>query len=517
MNTVVEPDSPDLVQRQFVNDAQYMQALRVLVHQARTDFLTYVHLFNPQEHGAIILGELHRYLIALVQRVVDDEADPNNAVSVPPQHGKSTMLSVEAPSWLLGRKPKVALAITGFSHSLVTKFSKAIRGRLENPIYQLIFPGCLPVRGSNRMDEWDTEWGGSVVAKSAGSKLTGRRVDYLVMDDVHAGRAEAESPVQRQKVVEWYWADCFTRLHPRAKQFLIGTRWHPHDLIGSLTSEEYEAQLDAENKGHLKFRVHSMPAIAPEGAVDLLGRKPGEALFPEERPLSFLEGVRAALPKYEWDSQYQCDPRSASSGLVDLSMMRYIASIDLVPWDEIDEIVRGWDLALSEKQSADYTAGALLGVNYKSGAIYLLEVVKRRLAWAKVKEQILTQARIDTIGYPQNKARNRNRVMRQGIEGVAGFRVAVDEVKKSLLGEVSVELKNPPTKSSGEGGGSKLLRAQPWLVKLEKGNMFCVRGPWTKDFIDELDNFPDGAHDDQIDAVSIAHEMVDRRKQLLIA
>lgn len=510
----VEANSTDLVE-QVLTDEQYMQALHVLVTKARTDFLTYLHLFNPQGHSPIILGTLHRYLVQLVQDVTDNEVNPNHAVSVPPQHGKSTILSVEAPSWLLGRMPTIAIAITGFSHSLVTKFSKAIRVRLDTELYQMIFPGCLPVRGSNRMDEWDTQWGGSVVAKSAGSKLTGRRVDWLVMDDVHAGRSEAESPVQRAKVVEWYWADCFTRLHPKAKQFLVGTRWHPHDLIGNLTSDEYNEQLEAEGRDELKFAQHNLPAIAIEGEYDLLHRQPGEALFPEERPRSFLEGLRAALPSYEWDSQYQGNPRSASSGLIDLSCMNYISSLEAVPWGEIDEIVRGWDLAISEKQSADFTAGALLGINQRSGAIYILGMFKRRMSWAKVKEKIIQQAWLDKKGYGGTEQERRHSVMRQGLEGVAGFKIAVDEVRKELLGEIRVELKNPPARS--EGGGSKLLRAQPWLVKLEKGNMYCVRGPWTKDFIDELDNFPDGKHDDQVDAVSIAHELVERRKTLLIA
>lgn len=403
-----------------------------------------------------------------------------------PTHN-SSLLSIEAPSWVLGVRPTARVAVTGFSHTLVTKFSKAIRARMESPLYQLVFPGIHPVKGSNKADEWVSTKGGGVVAKSAGSKLTGRRVDWLIMDDVHPGRAEAESETLRKKVVEWYFGDCLTRLHPTAKQFLIGTRFHPDDLIGKLTSDEYNAQLDAEGRKDKRFNYVNIPALLDEGETDVLGREPGEALFPEERPTSYLLGLKASIPSYEWDSQFQGKPRSLGSGHVDLNNIRYIDGLAKVPWDDIDEIVRGWDTALSESQSADFTAGPLVGYNRRTKAIYILNVTKRKLAWAKMRSLIIHQAEVDLKGYPQDEEENL-RVLRIGIEGVGGFKGVVEDVKEALIGRVKVELKNPPKRS--EGGGSKLLRAQPWLNKIEAGQVYVVRGAWTKDFIDELDQFP---------------------------
>lgn len=521
-----------------MSDEEYVALLTVMVELARTQFLAYYHLFNPQGHSPFILGDVHKYLIQLVQDTHDEVDDASNAVAVslPPQHGKSTLLSVEAPSWILGVEPTSNVAITGFSHTLVTKFSKAVRARMETPLYQLIFPNIYPVRGSNKADEWVTTRGGGIVAKSSGSKLTGRRVDWLIMDDVHAGRAEAESAVLRQKVVEWYFADCFTRLHPRAKQFLIGTRFHPDDLIGKLTSDEHNAQLEADGSLDRKFRYVNIPSIAIEGDEDVLNRAAGEALFPEERPLAYLLGVKAVIPSYEWDSQYQGKPRSVSSGTVDLANLRYIRMRD-VPWDEIDEIVRGWDTALSEAQTGDYTAGALLGIDKRTKTVYLLHMVRRRLAWAKMRSLLILQSEVDMKGYPQlglplsgeTSAESVSeleegaheddvlgiRVLRIGIEGVGGFKGIVEDVRAALLGRVKVELKNPPKRS--EGGGSKLLRAQPWLNKIEAGQIVVVQDSWTKDFVDELDSFPGGKHDDQIDAFSVAMELLERRGKLLLA
>lgn len=506
--------SGDVVTPEGMSDDEYIAMLTALVELARTHILAYYHLFNPQGHSPFILSKLHRFLLDTIQGVYEGKLPANNAVSLPPQHGKSTQLSIEAPSWILGVEPTNNVAITGFSHPLVTKFSKAVRSRMEHPLYQLVFPDIYPARGSNKADEWVSTKGGGVVAKSAGSKLTGRRVDWLILDDVHAGRAEAESSALRKKVVEWYFGDCVTRLHPKAKQFLIGTRWHPEDLIGKLTSDEFNDQLDAEGRTDKKFHYINLPAIRNEGDPPCpTGRAEGEALFPEERPLSFLQGIKASIPSYEWDSQYQGRPRSVSSSMIDLTKLRYIKPQD-VPWDEIDEIVRGWDTALTESQTADYTAGPLVGINRRSGDIYILNVVRRRLAWAKMKSLLINQAEVDLLGYPKD-SEDAIKVLRIGVEGVGGFRGAYEDVRDALLGRVKVELRNPPRKA--DGGGSKLLRAQPWLNKLEAEKIWIVQDHWTKDFVDELDAFPNGKHDDQIDGVSICHEMLERKGKLLIA
>jgi len=54
--------------------------------------------------------------------------------------------------------------------------------------------------------------------------------------------------------------------------------------------------------------------------------------------------------------------------------------------------------------------------------------------------------------------------------------------------------------------GSKEVRANPLSAAAEAGNVKLVRGPWISDFLSELETFPFGAHDDQVDAASGAFE-----------
>jgi len=53
---------------------------------------------------------------------------------------------------------------------------------------------------------------------------------------------------------------------------------------------------------------------------------------------------------------------------------------------------------------------------------------------------------------------------------------------------------------------NKELRARPVSACAEAGNLKIVKSFWNKDFLDEIEMFPNGLHDDQVDALSGAFE-----------
>lgn len=500
-----------------MNQKDYSEAILWLAQRARTDFLTYVSLFRQDEK--FIMGDLHRFLIALVQEVVDGNLTKRNAVSVPPQHGKSTILSIEAPSWLVGRFDDTQVAITGYSYGLTTDFSRMIRSRIQHPLYKLVFPDVSLAPDHAQVNNWMTTNGSGVIAKSVGSKLTGRKVDWLIVDDPHAGRSEAESEVQRDRVKQWYFGDCVTRLTPAGSVFLVGTRFHPHDLIGTLTDPDYVESLKIQDAEEEVFHVTNLPASATSDD-DILGRKMGEALFPEVRHSKFLNAVRATIPGYEWSSQYQGKPQSASTNIIAIDNIKIIDDEE-VPWDEL-EITRGWDLALTEKQTSDWSAGPLIGAlrpdpELVSAAraeglpdplpeIFILDMVYVKMNWTKLKSKIksVSLADLDKLG-----------VARIGMEAVSGFEIALREMRSELKGLIVIEKRNPRNQGR-KNQSSKLMRAQPWINLVEAGNVSMLRAKWNKPLLDEMLVFPDGKHDDQVDGITIAYETLFFKRQLLL-
>jgi predicted phage terminase large subunit-like protein len=442
-------------------------------------------MFNPPTADRLILGGLHKSLIELVQDVVDGKAGKRQIVSVPPQHGKSTIISKEAVSWILGRLPGVKVALTSFSHELASDFSKEVKDRTQMPLYQMIFPDSNVIAGYDKSDNWMLSNNSLVRAKSTGRKLTGRRVDWLVIDDPHSGRRDAESVLSRKRVMEWYFGDCVTRLSPDAVVFLIMTRWHPEDMVGQLTSTDYVNDLIAQEKVKEVFHYRNYPAIS-EDDDDILGRPLGEALFPEVRKLDFLESLRAGIPAYEWSSQFQGKPMTAGSGHVNLDKIHKIPHSAL---PKNIEMLRGWDLALTTKKSSDYSAGALCGYDKANDHFYIVDMFHDKLPWALMKREMIRLALLE---------KQELNVNRMAMEAVVGFMIGYEEIRTALLGEVKVTKRNPSS--------DKLMRAQPWFNKVDAGKVSVVLGKWNRAFFEELMVFPDGSHDDQIDAVSIAFE-----------
>ena len=477
----------------IIDTNDHREALRALVQKARVDFLTYILLFNPPSIGvslgvgSYVLSKPHAYLASIVQGVMDKTRKPRQITSMPPQHGKSTLLSKEAVSWIVGRQAGVQVALTSFSHELVTDFSKSIRSRITDPLYQLIFPEAKLSPLYNTAESWALTNGSGVRAKSVGKKLTGRRVDWLVIDDAHSGRREAESALSRKLVRQWYFGDCVTRLSPEGVVFIVGTRWHPEDLIGSLTSAEYVSEMIAVNQTKEIFEKTNLPAIAEDDNDDI-GRMRGEALFPEVRGLEFLDNLRASIPAYEWESQYQGNPQTAGSGQIDTTRIKKIALADVpthIEW------VRGWDLALTEKKSSDFTAGVMCAYDKKEDHFYIIDCFHDKLVWTKLKPKIIS------ISTEDQELHNVNRI---GMEAVVGFDIGFQEIRDAMMGKVKVEKRNPRV--------DKLMRAQKWINKIEAGKVSMVTGWWSKKMQSEMSLFPDGEHDDMIDGISICWEML---------
>ena len=161
--------------------------------------------------------------------------------------------------------------------------------------------------------------------------------------------------------------------------------------------------------------------------------------------------------------------------------------------------VRYWDLAASEKKTAgndpDYTARAKVSLH--EGIYYIEHVGRDRVRWRGVKRLIAQTAELDALlGEVQI-----------GVEQEPG------SSGKNIVAEIvsMPELSGRYTVRGYPAVKDKVTRANPWAAQAEAGNVKIVRGDWDIDaFLNECERFPEGAHDDQVDAVSGAVAMLAR-------
>jgi len=412
---------------------------------------------------------------------MEEEGEKRLIVNMPPQHGKSRAVCEEFVSYLLGHDPSQDIVLAGYGMDLPVKNCKRLRARIQSSTYRTLFPKTMLSEDTRTQTFWTTSEGGGVRAVGIGTGLTGNRATTLIIDDPHKDRAEAESSTIRAKVWDWYASTAMTRLAPNSTIILIMTRWHEDDLCGMLTSSQHVDDLLERGHDDQVFRVVNLPALC-EDADDLLGRKIGESLWPENKDEKFIASRKSVLGDYEYNALYRGNPISRGGNIVNLDQIGYVSRKDL---PEGVEFVRSWDLAATTKKTSDYSASALCGYDKTEDVFYVADVFRRRMNWHETKT---------TIGSYADRERNR-----LGIEAVGGFITAYEQIKAERMGRNVVQ--------SISVSKDKLARANGWLSMIDAGKFRMVRGDWNYEFIDELRAFPDSKHDDQVDAVSLGYEM----------
>lgn len=153
------------------------------------------------------------------------------------------------------------------------------------------------------------------------------------------------------------------------------------------------------------------------------------------------------------------------------------------------EVIRYWDRASGEGESADWSVGLKLGKS-QDGFWYVLDVVRLKASPLKLEQAILNTAQQDgkgvTIYFEQDP----------GQAGVAD----VDNLVRLVKGYVA---------KVNRVSTDKVTRAKPVSAQCERHNIRVVQAKWNEQFFDELESFPTkGVHDDQVDALSGAFNML---------
>lgn len=254
----------------------------------------------------------HQVLAETLDRWASPDSDwPDNTifvVNMPPQHGKTELVSRRLAAKIFGDNPDARIGGCSYTADLAGSICRDVQRIMGSPEYKRLYPhlelgGTHPDGTAAKKDSSVFEIRGRrgvYRSSGVGGGISGHGFDYLIADDLIKGRNEAESVAERDAVWRWFWGDFITRRHGKTRILLCMTRWHEDDPVGRLE------QLAGE--GGYRLHVLRFPAIS-EGPLPGDPRQPGEALWPARHPLAQLEIYRASSP-YDWASVYQQRPRN---------------------------------------------------------------------------------------------------------------------------------------------------------------------------------------------------------------
>jgi predicted phage terminase large subunit-like protein len=431
--------------------------LRQSIRESLTEFATYV--LAPMKQ---VPAAHHRLLMSALDDVDKGTCD-RLMVLMPPGSAKSTYASVIFPAWWLSRHPQSSVIACAHTASLAEHFGRRVRDLAAEAGLRL---GYMLARDARSARNWRTSAGGSYFATGVRGPVTGRRADLLLIDDPVKSHQQADSALSRQLVWDWYRSDLTTRLKPGGRIVLIMTRWHVDDLGGRVLSDK-------------SWRVLRLPALAETD--DPLGRAVGDPLWPEWEDGAALARTRTVLGERDWAALFQQSPLPVTGMLFRTTGIETIEAQPVA-----SQSVRAWDLAASvavDGRDPDWTVGVKL-LREPTGRFVVADVVRLRGGPHEVEQAIVNTARTDgrvTVALPQDP-------------GQAG-RAQMLYLTRKLAGHHVVATPE---------SGAKLTRALPVAAQVDAGNVAMVRGEWNKAFLDELREFPHGAKDDQVDALSRA-------------
>ena len=439
---------------------------------SRKHLLPFIERGTPDYHAGWVHKDICRRLEQF-SKDVEEKKSPRLMLFMPPRHGKSTIASVAFPAWHLGQNPNHEIISCSYSGSLAMTFSRKVRQQLRDNWYKSMFDKTRLDPSSQSAEAWLTTRGGGYVAAGVGGGITGKGAHILLIDDPVKNREEAESSHQRDLTYDWYTSTAYTRLAPGGGVLIILTRWHDDDLAGRL--------LRFASEGGDQWEVVRYPAIATE---DEDYRSGGEALHPERYNLDALDRIRAAVGPRDWEALYQQNPVADEGDYFQREMVRYFET------DEVDldrmRYYQAWDLAIGKKDRNDYTVGITVGVD-EFDNMFVVDVVRGRFDGFELVEQILDAYELwkpSIIGIEKGH-----------IEMALGPFLEKRVRERGLYEAYFKDLKT--------GRRDKEARARAIQGRMQQGKVYFPRNEvFTGTLVAELLRFPNGVHDDQVDALA---------------
>lgn len=452
-------------------DPEYI-ALRVKLEH---DFYFFVRYAFKQMTGMLWSRNWHHEVMCRKLEDVFEGKCRRLIVNIPPRYSKTEIVVVLFMAWCMAKQPDCEFIHSSYSARLAANNTSRVRDIVTSDWYQAVFPHVQLDPSTSGKDHWKTTAKGVIYAAGAGGTITGfgagkmRPIGHegpmfggaIIIDDPHKAD-EATSDTMRTNITDWYSNTIKSRVNDPARTpiIVVMQRLHEEDLSGFLLAGGSD-----EDWEHLCIPVlndNDVPLWEAKHDRDELRRM--------EKSNSYV-----------FAGQYMQRPAPLGGGIFKTDWWRFYNPAAL---PKVRRIIQSWDTAFKTKDHNDpssCTTWAECDEGY-----YLLDRLNDRMEYPQLKQMALS------LG---------NKIWAEGakphavlIEDKASGQSLIQDLKTTRLPIVPIKVDS-----------DKVTRAFAVTSIIESGRVFLPEGaPWVADYVAQLANFPNAAHDDDVDSTTQA-------------
>jgi predicted phage terminase large subunit-like protein len=467
------------------------------IRWAESSFEGFIRFMYPKRTFAPFQLDFIRLLDKLEKRTlihpVTEKPVYNLLTNFPPRHAKTHYGTINFAAYLMGRNTKRKVMVSAYNATLAQDFGGETKAIALTPEFRKIFPKFQMSADKKASDEWKTTDRGAYYAIGLDGTTSGRPANALIIDDPIKNRSEADSAATRKFVWDQITSAFWSRLEPEEDglqpiQIMTLTRWHPDDPAGRL------AKLPEWGEGEwMHVYYQGLTELPPDPHTP--GIKQYKALWPERFPVSYLLRQKSRSER-DFAALYQQQPLVEGGNMVKSHWWQWLPKDFRVSKTYYHSILIAADTAFKERTVNDYSALAIGGITAK-GDIHVLGMVRARLPFPELKAKLIS---LNALWRPRN-------LRAIVVEDKASGQSLVQELRNES--GLSIIARNWP--------GDKVVHLASVLPLIEGGRVFLPHKDsddpdldvsWIGDFLTEIEQFPSGAFDDQVDALSLLlHEL----------
>ena len=429
------------------------------------------HCFYDLNGKKFTVKDFHLQFFSTLQDVYDGKIQ-RLIVNIPPRHGKSELMAL-FQAYVFFNNPSANNMLICYSKDLQVSKNKLVKKYVDVDLFHRYSDLELEVDRKGNMvwqtrqhgEQYSSTISGQALGSGAGvENAIGAQGGLIVIDDPNKA-SEMKSSLYRNSIIDTYTDTISTRINSATTPIvIIQQRVHEEDLSGYLLGG---------GDGH-DWYVLKVPVFNAAG---------DDTIYPERLTYADAKKKQLSNPTI-FAGQYLQSPQTVQGNIFFQSWFEsQIVPVSMVPKDLKKHIFI--DGAYSSKTSADPTAILVTCYNRPKGVMYILHAEKKRLNMPDLLKRVKELYKMFSIKLVLAEPRATGTTLVQLLKD-DGYSAAAITSKSVMM--------------------DKELRAHQTTEYVESGRVCLVKGGWNRSYIYEMCLFPNGRHDDYVDASCYAIE-----------